>query len=114
MNNKNLKSIRAKLKSACSSNNISIDNDNSSDMDKIKYNKINNDNQKNNEKSLDGEISFNITPDEDDIKRDLHKINPNKRSTSKNPKSSNINYSNIPHSKHNECNLFHFNLSFFN
>jgi hypothetical protein len=96
MLNKNLKNIRAKLKSASSSNNQSIDNEYNSDLDKIKLNKANNDNIKTTEKSLDGEISFNITPDEDEIKRDLSKISKQKISN-KTSKNSSLNYgNNIP------------------
>ena len=96
MINKNLKNIRAKLKSASSSINQSIDYEYNSDIDKIKRSKDNNNNIKTTEKYLDGEISFNITPDEDDINRDLNKINKQKF-TNKNPKNSYINYgNNIP------------------
>jgi len=112
MINKNLKNIRAKLRSACSSNNQSFENDNNNfnnlDLEKIKTLKINSDNIKTTEKSLDGEISFNITPDEDDIKRDLNKIN-NKRPLNKINKNIISNYGNpIPlDNKNNEC-IFYF------
>lgn len=106
MINKNLKNIRAKLKSATSSNNQSIDNEYNLDLDKAKLNKTNNENFKTTEKSLDGEISFNITPDEDDIKRDLNKINK-QRISNKSSKNNSLNYGhNIPldYKNNTDCN----------
>lgn len=104
MINKNLKNIRAKLKSANTSNNQSIDNEYNSDIDKTKLNKLNSNNLKSIEKSLDGEISFNITPDEDEIKRDLNRIDRQKN-TNKNKQKNNINFgNNIPVDyKETEC-----------
>ena len=121
MNAKNLKNIRAKIKNATASVNQSIDNEYISDADKNK--KQDTEKSKNEsiryptEKSMDNEISFNITPDEDDIKKDLNKIKISKsvdiiakNNSNRYSKIKNLNYMNIPldFNKYNESIFFYF------
>jgi len=111
MINKNIKNIRAKLRSASTSHNQSLDNEYNSDSDRIKQKRTNNENIKTIEKSLDGEISFNITPEEDEIKKDLNKISKQRISnkTSKNSFLNNSNNIPIDYKNIGECNKIYIN-----